>query len=676
MCGPRRRYKYSPPLAVHLVWNCSDDHLVQPIINVVRRTFSRDKDKPFSRGLNIPLFFFSSPDPDAPPQSFAELVAEKNIILVFTSANTVGRERWRGYVESLPSAPGAIIIPVAVDSHGLKHAGSFASLNCIRAYDWSADDQDLQAILHIAHEVQRHGCMPAAHQDAGKSSSVTIFLSHAKAGDTGRMHAEAIKSYIDNTNLNRFFDSTEISPGFSFGQEIERALAKATLVAIETDAYSSRYWCQREILCAKRHGRPIVVVDSLSEYEDRIFPAASNVPRVHVSPVCPITQRDVLRILSAAMVETLRHDHAMQSLEFYQEIGWVEDGCELSPRPPEIRQALRAKGAGKRGICYPEPPIYSDEADWHGSLGVETFTPLWRGAEEDVFADHRVGISISDVEGDGFSNNHFHTDQLVRLAQDIARHLMARAATIIYGGDLRPGGFTEFILDEASVLRDRIGDTRAVIENYLARPLYSSNPGLIEWRARYSQVMKSVECGIPPDVASLVDASACLDPNSPGNSYVWSRCLTSMREQSVGSSTVRICAGGKVAGYMGTAPGVLEEILIALESKKPIFLIGAFGGVVRGVSDVLLEGEVPAWLNEDWQSERNAGYSETQRFARDQGFYFDYEMCVETLKSVRLDELASRVGLSLDEYTTVMRSPFIDECLHLVIKGLKSIRMA
>ena len=54
--------------------------------------------------------------------------------------------------------------------------------------------------------------------------------------------------------MQRFFDANEISPGFKFDQEIENHIKNSTIIAIESDAYSSRYWCQREILSAKGNG--------------------------------------------------------------------------------------------------------------------------------------------------------------------------------------------------------------------------------------------------------------------------------------------------------------------------------------------------------------------------------------------------------------------------------------
>lgn len=665
--------QYAPPLAVNFVWNYADSEAVNPIIDVVRKSFVRDKDKPFSRGLNIPLFFYSSQNANQIPHDSPDALAKKNVIFAFTSVNTNGRENWRKYLEELPASPSTTIIPIAMDKNGLAHKGSLAGANCIRVYDWPTDNADFYAIVSLAHEIYRYGCISINPSDSGKTSSITIFLSHAKAGDTGRLHSEEIKKFLDNSNLNRFFDSTEISPGFQFDQEIVKSVKKSTLVAIESDAYSSRYWCQREILCAKQYDRPIVVVNSLNDYEDRIFPAASNVPCVHVSSETPLSQRDILRILSAALLETVRYVHSVQCLEYYKEIGWLEDECELSARPPEIRQALKVKSNNQKKICYPEPPIYSDEADWHIHLGIEAFTPLWSLAEQDCLHQQQIGISISDVQGDNFSSNHIHPDHLIRLTQDIARHLLARSATLIYGGDLRPSGFTEFVLDEASILKERIGCELPKVENHLAWPLYVSDPEIVAWRAKYSEVMKTVEHEIPSDVANGLAQDVFLPPTTPENAYVWSRCLTEMREKSIASSTVRICAGGKLSGYKGKMPGVFEEIALAFNSQKPIFLLGAFGGVVGSVCSLLLTKAVPEALTEDWQISHNSGYSELQAIAKSHGKECDYSAIIEFLQKQNVSDIATRCGLSEDEYIRIMNSPFVDECLYLILKGLNKL---
>ena len=667
--------QYTPPLSVSFIWHFADASEVEPILFAVKKAFARDKDKPFSRGLNIPLFFFSSQSSNNVPHNYPASHAKHNIVFVFTSTNTMGYGNWTHYIENIPSDPSVCILPIALDSNGLRHSGALSGLNCIRLYDWPKTNREAYAIIALAHEIYRYGCNAINPKDVGKASSIAIFLSHAKSGGTGRLHAEEIKKFIDNTNMNRFFDANEISPGFSFEDEIEKHIPSSTLLAIKSDAYSSRYWCQREILSAKRDNCPIVVMDCLDDYEDRLFPAASNVPCIHVSADTPLSEEDILRVLSAVIIETIRYHHSLNCLQGYKSAGWIDSDCELTARPPEIRQALAFKKSNKTKICYPEPPIYFDEADWHHEIEIETFTPLWKISEQKSLTNVRIGLSISDANKDGFISNHTDADHLIRLSQDLARHLLARSSTLLYGGDLRPSGFTEFILDEALILKERISSTIPHVENHLAWPLYVSEKEIVAWRAKYRQIMHTEEYAIPDDVADGISRDIFLAPNTPQNAYVWSRCLTDMREKSISTSTARVCAGGRQSGYKGKMPGVLEEILLALDEAKPIFLLGGFGGIVGDVCSGILNDDVPDSLTEDWQISHNEGYAELQKIAHTHGRSSDYEAIARTIRQLKISEIAARAGLEELEYRKLMSSPFVDECVYLVLKGLRTISL-
>jgi len=667
--------EFKPPLAIYFIWNPSDTKTIDPILEEVRKSFARDKDRQFSRGLNIPLFFYSSQNPTEVPNHHPKVVASRNVVFVFTSVNTLGQKNWQKYVESLATSSEVSLVPVAIDHHGLSHAGGLSKLNCIRFFDWPKEHIEFYAVISLAHEIYRHGLVGEKLGKKGKNSSISIFLSHAKAGDTGRLHAESLKKFIDNTNMNRFFDATEISPGFQFDNEIEAYIPNSTLVAISSDAYSSRYWCQREILAAKHHNRPIVIIDCLEDYEDRVFPAASNVPCVHVPADAPISEKNILRIIVATILETIRHSFAIQSLQFYQSQGWIPSDCALTSRPPEIRQALSLKKEGKSKICYPEPPIYIQEADWHEQLEIETFTPLWSLSDHNLLKGARIGISISEVSNHEFSSNHFHSDQLIKFAQDLARHLLARTSTLIYGGDLRQDGFTEFILDEAAILQDRLQIDKQHVENHLAWPLYNSSPEVLAWRAKYNKVMITEEHLIPDDIKESVDKDSFLPPSTSQNKYIWSRCLTEMRNNSIKGSTARICAGGKLSGYKGKMPGVLEEILIAIDMKKPIYLLGAFGGVTGEVCQTITNRKISEQLTESWQITHNEGYQDLQNLARTFTHGANYKNIETILKSVQINVLASQAGLDLDDYTCLMQSPFLDQCVYLIIKGLRQLKI-
>jgi hypothetical protein len=666
---------FKPPLAIHFIWHPSDNELVDPILDSVRTHFARDVDRPFSRGLNIPLFFYSSECPNSPPLHAPQQKAAMDILCIFTSINTLGHDAWKTYIHDLTISDTMRAVPIALDrdSLGQGSSGSLSALNFIRAYQWPQDSSKRRAIVALAHEIYRHGFVEIDDEAKGNSSSIKIFLSHAKAGDTGRFHAEAIKSFIDDTNMSHFFDTTDISPGFRFDEEIIKHIKDSTLVAISSDAYSSRYWCQREILCAKEYHRPIVAVDCLENYEDRIFPAGANVPCVHVSSETPLNEPDILRILTAVILETIRHHFTLKSLEYYQSQGWIDIDCTLISRPPEIRHLLKIKNDGKKMVCYPEPPIYVEEADWHSDIGVEAFTPLWCSSDRESLNKLRVGISISDVPSGAYFTQHLHLDHLMRLAQDVARHLLARSTTLIYGGDLRANGFTQFILDEAIALKNRLNTDNIHVENHLAWPLYITDAEITAWRARYCLVMKTIEHDIPSDVSDSIDKKTFLPPTDTSSKYIWSRCLTEMRLESIESSDSRICAGGKLSGYNGKMPGVLEEILIAIDQNKPIYLLGAFGGVVGEVCKSIISKSVSSSLTEEWQISHNSGYQELQAKAQLENNHTDYKQIRDTIEGINISELANRSGLDEGDYLRLVQSPFIDECVHLIVKGLKRI---
>lgn len=49
------------------------------------------------------------------------------------------------------------------------------------------------------------------------------------------------------------------------------------------------------------------------------------------------------------------------------------------------------------------------------------------------------------------------------------------------------------------------------------------------------------------------------------------------------NTSARIVIGGKRAGFQGIMPGILEEVLLALERKQPLYLAGGFGGATLDV---------------------------------------------------------------------------------------------
>lgn len=666
-----------PPLAVHFVWHPNDN--INTTIMDFRRYLTRDIDRPFSRELNIPTFLYSSQKRSHPPSNSPKKLAKKDVIFLFLSANTLMIPSWKEYINSLPERKNYHLVPVAVEHEGIGHTseGRLKSLNCIRMFEWNEDFKKEYAIFYLSHELYRFGLKNINLLESGIDSSIRLFLSHAKKGDTGLKHAKAIKKFIDNSNMQGFFDVNDISSGFKFDEEIEKHIKRSTLIAIESDAYSTRYWCQREILTAKREKRPIILVNSLEEYEDRVFPAASNIPCVHITAE-PLNDKDILRILIAALLETIRFEHARKLLTYYRNQKWIDQNAVIFARPPEIQQIVEILKKNKKSnnlvICYPEPPLYKEETEWADYFNITVSTPLWSSDKKNYKnKKFRIGLSIADYQPDGYDKQNQDLDELKRFSQSLARHLLANKHTLIYGGDLRNDGFTQFILDEATVLRDRLQLDKLFVENYLAWPLNVKQENL-KWYANYNTVVKPVSASIPDDIKSLIhDISTFLPPDCLENKYIWSRCLTTMREESIKSSDIRILVGGKFENYLGKMPGVLEEFLIAYKQDLVIFLVGGLGGLTKKLCISIKNRKIEEEFTEEWQMNHNDAYQDLQEIASQHGKHTDYDNLKEVIENITIPILAERTGLTNEEYERLMTTPFIDESIYLILKSIKNL---
>lgn len=69
-----------------------------------------------------------------------------------------------------------------------------------------------------------------------------------------------------------------------YRQVILQKVKVSAVVAVHTDSYSSREWCRREIIEAKRWNVPLVVANCIHDLDERSFPYLGNVPVVRMDP--------------------------------------------------------------------------------------------------------------------------------------------------------------------------------------------------------------------------------------------------------------------------------------------------------------------------------------------------------------------------------------------------------
>lgn len=204
------------PLAICFVWNKEDDRVVKKYIDYTTELLTRDLENPFSRNLDLPIFYFSNSQKENTPMSI-NILANKVIVYIFVGENMVAAEEWEDYIKKMVENPMLHIVPVALDKTAFN-IEAIKSLNYIREYEYEKNKQQ-QFFISMAHEIYRVG-FNDKHEEISQNSALKIFLSHAKDGKNGVNVAKQLKRIIDNSAMRRFFDADEIAPGYRFDDEI------------------------------------------------------------------------------------------------------------------------------------------------------------------------------------------------------------------------------------------------------------------------------------------------------------------------------------------------------------------------------------------------------------------------------------------------------------------------
>jgi hypothetical protein len=189
---------------------------------------------------------------------------------------------------------------------------------------------------------------------------VQVFLSHSKHDADGEKIAKKIRQKLfDDEGLASFFDVKDIPTGMPFDTALLHYVRTSAVVGIHTDSYSSREWCRREIIEAKKWHVPFVVVNAISDIDERGFPYLGNVPvvRMSVEEVDARCEHVILRLL----------DEVLKDFLWRCRVKLVFASCSADvtffPRPPELISlaSLESDGLSAGTIVYPDPPLGAEE---------------------------------------------------------------------------------------------------------------------------------------------------------------------------------------------------------------------------------------------------------------------------------------------------------------------------
>lgn len=203
----------------------------------------------------------------------------------------------------------------------------------------------------------------------------------------------------------------------------------------------------------------------------------------------------------------------------------------------------------------------------------------------DALSGQKVALSVS--ESDDLSRLGL-TEQHCRLVvAEVGRAIMLAGGTVVYGGHLNPGGYTEILIEEAQ----RFSGGRPALEITLAES---------EYRKLATEELTAADRNLG-DIGrlTLISESRKTVPISLALDGSWSHdagdALTAMREYVASETTARLIVGGRLAGYVGAEPGVIEEARLTAQSGRLLLVAGGYGGAAAAVAQRLYPQFFDGW---------------------------------------------------------------------------------
>jgi hypothetical protein len=217
-----------------------------------------------------------------------------------------------------------------------------------------------------------------AQMGSDTPDQITVFVSHTKRLSSIEEEQVSnlvalVRDVIANTRLKDFFDAQDIQPNTDWKPAIDAAAATGALLAVRTDQYSSREWCQREVLTAKRAGMPVVILDALTAGEERGSFVMDHVPRTPARFENNSWRRDdVVNALGHLVDECLKRVLWRKQQQIAAVVDLPVNIDWWAPHAPEPTTLIdwldhHPDLAGQRMepivVLHPDPPLGPDEVD-------------------------------------------------------------------------------------------------------------------------------------------------------------------------------------------------------------------------------------------------------------------------------------------------------------------------
>jgi hypothetical protein len=340
-------------------------------------------------------------------------------------------------------------------------------------------------------------------------------------------------------------------------------------------------------------------------------------------------------------------------------------------------------------FLYPDPPLGREELEiinWVAPKG-RFVTPLTKAARRQR-PRHIDAISVSisasnDLRRYGLSGMHQQT-----LSDEIHLYLLLAGLRIAYGGALSGdlGDASNFTLRLFELVRGYAKLAESIeagkfhpIVNYAPWPL-RLDYGDREWNlfgneAEYVEGLRPELSWADEEIFPPTESGWRLAPDTPEKRYAWARGLTAMREQITRGSDARLVIGGNLRTFQGLLPGVVEEAWMSLRAQQPLYLVGAFGGAARAVTDMLTGIERVEFDREDAARHVADYQAATACFNTHGGTFRSMAAIGDEIRALRDAGVAAALNNGLDDARNLELFACRDprRVAELVLQGLRGL---
>ena len=634
------------PLSVYVLYH-SDNKEGREIYDRLYKLLCRDAGDPFFDGLDIPVYFSSGSD-TRPINRVDYSRADKTVILLLIDQKMYISKAWRNLIKDIPDNSNVWLCPIAQYQYAfdLSERTEYQQFISLKTYSVLENWQEFKTRL-FDYLIRSLSIDP--------KKKLKIFISHSKRDkdNFGRVNAENLRDYLrKETKGDSFYDVNDIVDGFRFDKQIESAIKDSLLIVLFTNTYSSREWCRRELLTAKKHQIPAIAVFMVNGDIDRVFPYIGNIP----STIYNGDWRPVLNLLFRT------------ALDQYHELlllGKLSDAeTSVLPFSPEAF-SLSIVDKAKKNVLYPEPPLGPEEIEILQAIRPDTkfYTPMQYLAKNIDLKGKKVAISVSEV--DNIESLGLNQAILKDLTVELSRHILIANGCMVYGGDLRENGYTELFKDLSYQYGqfEKTDSSHIYFDNYLAWPITTKLTedvvaDFAHNRVNLVRVAPAAEC------EGAVNISEFLPPVGNSNLYLWGQSLTKMRETMENAVSARIIVGGRTGGFKGKMAGLLEEFKIAKDTLHPIYLVGGFGGV-SGLLCRSIKKEISSKVFLD-EACKHDYYESLYKYYVSKGQPIDYSW----IDGISVDDLNN--GLTPEDNKRLFTTTNIMEIVSLILQGLSN----